>query len=124
MTAVASGASGVHGVLAIAFGVLLLALVASCALTLVGRSNRVLVDRAVLAAIVAAGSAAIVGLVVYVVAGPPSDALHVVYGAVAVVVIPVVRYAARRAAPRRLSALLGIAALAMLGVLVRLWQTG
>ena len=59
------------------------------------------------------------------VAGPgPADALHLLYGAIAVVAIPIGIWLAVGRTPRRQSVILLVAVLVELGVTVRLLQTG
>jgi hypothetical protein len=124
MTDLAGAVDSVHVLLGLAFGAVIVALAATSVAGLFGRGNRLLADRLVLAAIAVVAVAAASGLAVLVLVGPPSDALHFVYAAVALLGFPVVRYVARNAQPRRFSLFLGIAAVALLGVVARLWTTG
>jgi hypothetical protein len=88
------------------------------------RWNRLLGDRLVLAVLAATGLAALAGVWLAVTAGPPSDALHLVYGVVAFVVLPVARYVGRSGSARRQAGWLALGSLALLAVYARLLQTG
>ena len=86
------------------------------------RPLRFALDRAILASwvIVAAGVAT--GLVILATGGRPADPLHLLYAAVALLVVPVARFWRRLSGVRALA--VGVGA-SLLGVLVlRLFQTG
>jgi hypothetical protein len=113
----------VHRALAIVVGTIgVVVLVATIGWSRLGRPGRLAVDRAILAAIVAVLVAIGSGLLL-VIGGPrPSDPLHFVYATAALLVLPVVRFAQRLAGRRALWIAVGAAVL--LGLVVRLAQTG
>jgi hypothetical protein len=86
--------------------------------------NRLVGDRLVLAALGATGLAALLGAGSVVTSRPPSDALHIVYGVVALAVLPIARYIGRAGSDRRRAAWLALGSAVQLAVFVRLLQTG
>jgi FtsH-binding integral membrane protein len=86
------------------------------------RSLRFARDRAILGALalVVAGSA--VGLVLLVTGNGPDDPLHLLYGALAILVLPVARFWDRVSGHRALA--VGIAGVVLTLLVVRLFQTG
>jgi hypothetical protein len=96
-------------------------------LTLVGAVRRTMprfaIDRALLAAEVAVGLAILSGAVDLAATGGPHDGLHLVYAGVALVALPIGR-AWRGLARGPRPTPLAIATVVLIGVLVRLAQTG
>ena len=88
------------------------------------RWNRRLVDRLVLGVLAALVLAAATGAAALVTAGPPSDALHYLYAALALAALPVARYLGRSGSVRRRAGLLGAGTVLLLGFLFRLFTTG
>lgn len=96
-----------------------------------GRADhRFVVDRIVLGLLAAVGTAELLGLIVLAGGSGPSDPLHLLYGVVALVAIPIAWAFAGRAASvgpmarTRRDAWLAVAAAVMLGVELRLFMTG
>jgi len=87
-----------------------------------GRPGRLAVDRAILVAIAAVLAALGSGLLLLVLGGRPADALHFVYAAAALAVLPVARFASVLARRRPLAVVVG--ALVLVALVVRLAQTG
>jgi hypothetical protein len=98
------------------------------AMSLVGvaarRWDRVWGDRLVLAVLATTGLAVLLGAGVAVSSRPPADGLHLVYGAMALAVLPIARYIGRAGSDRRRAAWLLLGGVAQLAVYVRLFQTG
>jgi hypothetical protein len=98
------------------------------AVSLVGaatrRWNRLLGDRLVLAVLATTGLAALLGAGVAVSSRPPADGLHLVYGAVALAVLPIARYLARAGSDRRRAGWLLLGSVVQLAIYARLLQTG
>ncbi len=67
---------------------------------------------------------ALVGLALALTGGPPRDPLHFLYGLAVMVAVPVAFGLAVGRAPRRQAVLLAAGALVVLGLLLRLVQTG
>lgn len=88
------------------------------------RWNHLLGDRLILAVLAATGLTALFGAAVALTSRAPSDALHVVYGAVALVVLPIARYVGRTGSDRRRAGWLALGSLVELAVFARLFQTG
>jgi hypothetical protein len=88
------------------------------------RPPAVLLDRLILLSLAGLVVTIVTGGAVALVSGPPRDSLHLVYGAAALLPLPVARYAARSGSARRRAAYLGLGALTTGGLLVRLFQTG
>ncbi len=99
-------------------------LAAAIALGLGARAARRWLDRAILVALVLAGINAITGLVMLASGSRPSDLLHVVYAAAALIVLPVARWAGRRPEPGRRAMWVAAGSLVLAGILLRLGQTG
>ncbi len=87
-----------------------------------GRPGRLAVDRAILAAIVVVLVAIGSGVVLLAFGSRPADGLHLLYAAVAVLVLPAVRFPAAFARRRGLA--VGVGALVLVALVVRLAQTG
>lgn len=68
--------------------------------------------------------AGLLGIVVALTAGPPGDALHVLYGLLAVATLPGAALVARGRAPRQQVIVLAIALVIQVILVVRLFQTG
>ena len=79
-------------------------------------------DRAILAAIGVVAIGAATGLVILIGGGRPNDALHLLYGAIALLILPVVRFWDRLARRRGLAVGIGGVILSLL--VLRLFQTG
>lgn len=109
-----------YGAAALAIAAVLVAVAAMAA----GSPLRLLLDRAVLIAAAALLLAALSGLPLLVIEGAPADALHLLYGAVGPLVLLGGRYLGRSGSIRRRATLVAIAALALLGVIYRLFTTG
>ncbi len=108
--------------LAIAVGLVALAVAAAAAL---GRASRLAIDRAILGVIAAVGVAGLVGLGVAATGDGPADGLHWLYGPIALVSLPVARYLAGTRRPsRRIGQFVAIGALVLLAALLRLFMTG
>jgi hypothetical protein len=115
----------VHSALAFVAAAGVVALLAAAAATSTGAlASRTWLDRAILVQAVAALGAAIAGLAAALAGRPPSDALHLVYGAVLVVVGLGARYLARDTGTRRLGGVMTVVALVLAGVVVRSFMTG
>jgi hypothetical protein len=89
-----------------------------------GGSARHWLDRAILAALAVVAADAAIGLVLVASGHAPTDLLHVVYGAVAIVVLPLGRWAGRSTDLRRRALWLAGGSVVLLAVLARLAQTG
>jgi hypothetical protein len=107
-----------------AAAVALLTLVGAIAALVLGVRLRLLLDRLILVAVVVLLLAAVSGLPMILFGGPPADVLHLVYGAVAPVILLGGRYLGRGGSMGRRAAIVAIAALALLGVVYRLFTTG
>jgi peptidoglycan/LPS O-acetylase OafA/YrhL len=81
------------------------------------------IDRLIIATLGAVALAALAGAGVWVSQGPPADPLHLVYGALALIVLPVARYLGHAGSIRRRSGFVAVGCLVMAGVLYRLWTT-
>jgi hypothetical protein len=88
------------------------------------RWNRLLGDRLVLAVLATTGLAALVGASLAVTSRPPDDVLHLIYGLVALAVLPIARYIGRSGSDRRRAGWLAAGSLVLLAVYARLVQTG
>ncbi len=113
----------VHRALAavVAFAGLVLA-IASIGWARFGRPGRLAVDRGVLAAIVLVVIAIGSGVVLFATGSRPADGLHLLYAAVALLVLPAVRFPAAFARRRGLA--VGLGAVVLVALVVRLAQTG
>ncbi len=87
-----------------------------------GRPGRLAVDRAVLGAIVVVLVAIGSGVVLLALGSRPADGLHLLYAAVALLVLPAVRFPAAFARRRGLA--IGVGGLVLVALVVRLAQTG
>jgi hypothetical protein len=79
-------------------------------------------DRAILAAIAVVAANVLVGVVLLAGGGAPADPLHLVYAAVALVILPVARFWDRLARRRELA--VGAGAVVLAALVLRLFQTG
>lgn len=126
-----------HQFAAVAAGALTVGLVAAAAWSWwAGRSSaggsdhRFLVDRLVIGTVLAILVAAGVGLAIVAAGGRPADALHLLYGALAAITVPVAWALAGRPVPergpirRRRDAWVALAGLVLLGIEARLFMTG
>jgi hypothetical protein len=116
--------SGLHLALAVgaAVGAAALALVLIVA-AFRGTEARLLVDRLILIELVLLSGAGLLGFLLLT-SRPPQDRLHILYGVVALAVLPVVRwYVQSRRGGRRITVLL-VGAVVLVGVIVRLFLTG
>jgi hypothetical protein len=86
------------------------------------RQRRFARDRAILAAVALVAIATLVGLLQLASGSRPDDLLHLLYAAVALLVLPVVRFWGRLGGRRTLAIGAGAVILALL--LLRLFQTG
>ena len=116
--------SDVHGALAILATVAAAAFVLVAILTAIGTTpSRLWLDRAILAqaatAILAAGVGALVAI-----GRPPSDPLHLLYGALIVAGPIGARYVVRGQATRRLGRSMAIVGVVLAGIVIRAFMTG
>ena len=79
-------------------------------------------DRAILTAIGLVAIGAATGLVILLGGGAPADPLHLLYGALALLILPVVRFWDRLAGRRALA--IGIGGVILSLLVLRLFQTG
>jgi hypothetical protein len=101
------------------------AVVAAALPTAAGRTESYrLLDLAILVQIGSTAAAALVGLLLLVGGRGPSEALHFVYAAVALAIVPVVRYTARERTAVRMARLVALAGLVAAVSIVRLFMTG
>lgn len=107
---------------AVAVALLLLAIVLLSLAT--GRLRRFGVDRLVMLGMGVIGLAGLVGLVLLATGHTPADPLHLLYGPVAFVTLPVARYLARQGSERRRTLWMLLGSLVLCGVLLRLFMTG
>lgn len=91
---------------------------------LTGRSARVLLDRLILVQLGVLLPTILLGLAMGLVEGFPNDPLHLLYGAVVFLPLPLARYLGRTGSQRRRAGYLALGALTTIGVIVRLFQTG
>jgi len=87
-----------------------------------GRPGRLVIDRLILAALAVILANELIGLVLLVTGTRPADPLHFLYALVALVTLPIVRFWGTLQPWR--AAALAIGALVLLGLVVRLFQTG
>jgi hypothetical protein len=85
---------------------------------------RVWLDRAILAALIALAISLLSGLPLIVLAGGPADPLHFLYALVAPAVGAGARYLGHNVDVRRRAIYMTVAAIALLGVVYRLFATG
>ncbi len=81
-------------------------------------------DRVLLAQLAVAALAAVTGGASFALSRPPDDALHLVYGAVAVAAPLAARIATQGAGPRKIGRWVAIAAAVAIGATVRSFMTG
>jgi hypothetical protein len=114
----------VHGFLAdVAVAVVAVAAVWCVVLAVLARPGGRWFDRLQRVIILSIAAAAAAGAIVFVLGSRPDDGLHLLYGGVAIIILPVAR-SFRSGASRR-DALLMLAGCALLGgVLFRLFTTG
>lgn len=116
--------SQLHLLLAYAAAVIVgLTLLAALAGILVGPRLRLLVDRLILLAILALVVVSVVGLPLPLLVGPPRDVLHLLYAVAGPIVLLGGRYLGRAGSLRQRFVFVAIAALALLGVIYRLFTT-
>lgn len=117
---------GLHGTLAAAAVVTAVVVLAVAALTATGRlGSRPALDRAILAQLAVAFLAVASGTAVPFTGGtPPSDPLHVVYGGVSLLGVPIARYAARDRGTPSLARWTAVGALIGLAAMLRSFMTG
>ncbi len=100
-------------------------LVVACGGILRGRYSRLWIDRLVLVGIACVALTAVVGPALILTGKQPGDVLHFLYAAVALLALPIGRGVAGSVkTPRRRGAAIALAAIVMLGVLLRLYMTG
>jgi hypothetical protein len=87
-----------------------------------GRDVRFALDRAILAALGFVAIGIVVGLVILATGGRPTDPLHLLYAAVALLILPIARFSDRLAGHRLLA--VGVGGVILAGLVVRLFQTG
>jgi hypothetical protein len=115
----------VHGWLAVLAVVAAGAIVVASVLAVLGlRVTRTLLDRLLIGLLLTAGSAAILGPVIWAAGRPPADPLHALYGALAVLALPLARAAGGRRPAPVVARWLLLGGLVTLGALLRLWMTG
>jgi hypothetical protein len=98
-------------------------LVVAVAAIVVGERLRAWLDRTILAASAALVVGALSGLLLPIVAGPPRDLLHWLYGVLGPIVLLGARYLGRNGSTRRRATFVGVGAIALLGVIYRLFTT-
>jgi len=117
--------SAAHATLAIVVAVAAAAtLVAAIALRAGSAPARGWVDRAILGALALVALDGLLGLTLVALGHAPTDLLHVVYGVAALLVLPVARYAGRTRELRRRALWVAGGSVVLLGILLRLAQTG
>jgi hypothetical protein len=115
----------VHGWLAVLAVAAAGAIVVASVLAVLGvRVTRTLLDRLLIGLLLTAGSAAILGPVIWTAGRPPADPLHALYGALAVLALPLARAAGGRRPAPVVARWLLLGGLVTLGALLRLWMTG
>jgi len=87
-----------------------------------GRDVRFALDRAILTGLAFVAIGIVLGLVILVTGGRPADPLHLLYAIVALAILPIARFWDRLAGHRLLA--VGIGGLILVGLVVRLFQTG
>ncbi|HET9614670.1 MAG TPA: hypothetical protein VFP22_07645 [Candidatus Limnocylindrales bacterium] len=91
------------------------------------RDHRFAVDRAVLLLVAVVAANVLLGAVLFATGSRPADGLHLLYGAVALVAVPVGWAVGGRGGSRsrlRRDAWVGVAALLLIGIEIRLFMTG
>jgi hypothetical protein len=113
----------VHRLIAIVAGVAAAATVAVVVVRAwLGRPGRLAVDRVILAALVVIVANVAVGLVLLATGSRPADPLHFLYAVVALLALPIARFWG--ALERRRALALAIGGVVLVGLVVRLFQTG
>ena len=113
----------VHRALAIAIGAVGVGILSvSIGWGRFGRPGRLAVDRAIIVALVVMLVALASGAWLFATGLRPSDPLHFLYAAAALVVLPIARFGAAFARRRALA--LAIGAILLMGLVLRLAQTG
>lgn len=117
--------SQLHLFLAYAVAALALAtLGTAAAAAVVGPPLRLLLDRLILLTLFALLLAVVSGLPLLVLVGSPADALHLVYGLAAPLILLGGRFLFRADSQRRRSLFVALAGLALIGIVYRLFTTG
>lgn len=88
-----------------------------------GRPVRLWLDRIILLTLGALLVAAATGLLPLLVSGPPADPLHLLYGLAAPLTLLGGRYLGRHGSIRRRGLIVAVSALAVLGIVYRLFTT-
>jgi hypothetical protein len=116
---------GLHAALAWAAAAAVVAVLGAALLTATGRlaTYRIL-DRLILAQLAVGALAATAGAATATSSAPPRDVLHLLYGALAVIVPVAVRVWAQGRAARSVGRSVAVAALIALGATVRSFMTG
>jgi hypothetical protein len=113
----------VHEALAVAVGLIgMVVLAVALGWSRFGRPSRLSLDRSILVAIAAMLVAIISGSLLFAGGARPSDPLHFVYATLALLVLPIARFATVFA--RRRAVAVGVAAALLVALVVRLAQTG
>jgi hypothetical protein len=100
-------------------------LLGAAAITAIGRTRSyLLLDRAILAQLLALAPALATGLAIVPATGGPNDPLHFLYAVLAAVVAPSVRYAARQRTVQIMGRWQVVAGVVTLGAILRLFMTG
>lgn len=115
--------AAIHAAIALLVAISALAVLIVAAVGRIGgRDVRFALDRAILAGLGLVSAGVVVGLVILVTGGRPADPLHLLYAVVALVILPIARFWDRLASHRLLA--VGIGGLILVGLVVRLFQTG
>jgi hypothetical protein len=115
---------GTHAVLAWLAAAAALATLAAAIAAIAGvRGSRLWLDRAILVLVVAVLGTSLVGLTLPPPGRMPSDPLHVLYGVVALVALPIARYAGR-GSPRLTGRYTLVGSAFVIAVMLRLFMTG
>jgi hypothetical protein len=114
-----------HGALAIAAAAAAVASLVAALASASGREgSRLWLDRAILAVLALVAANVLLGLGFVALGHAPTDLLHVVYAAAALVVLPATRWAGRAGDLRRRGLWVAGGSIVLLGILLRLAQTG
>jgi hypothetical protein len=89
-----------------------------------GRSFRLALDRLILVGLVAAGVAIVTGPVLWWLGRQPGDPLHLLYAVAAAVALPLTRFVLPATDWRRRAVWLALGGALVIGLVVRLAQTG
>jgi hypothetical protein len=87
-------------------------------------SGRRWIDRAILSQLAAAAASGVAGVAVAVSGRGPREALHFVYAAIVIAALPGARYAVHAKTARPFAAWIAVAALVVMGALLRSFMTG